>query len=54
MKKRVISLMPLLVASFIVAFPFSTAAQNREKFVISAHAGGVNAVTWPRCLTIAR
>jgi hypothetical protein len=45
MKKALISLIPLLVASFIVAFPFSTAAQNREKFVISAHAGGVNAVT---------
>ena len=45
MKKVLISLIPLLVASFIVAFPFSAAAQNREKFVISAHAGGVNAVT---------
>ena len=45
MKKGVISLIPLLVASFIIAFPFSTAAQNREKFVISAHAGGVNVVT---------
>jgi hypothetical protein len=45
MKKAVISLITLLVASFIVASPFSAAAQNREKFVISAHAGGVNAVT---------
>ncbi|HXL79526.1 MAG TPA: FecR family protein [Pyrinomonadaceae bacterium] len=45
MKKGLMSLIPLLVASFVVAFPFSTAAQNREKFVISAHAGGVNAVT---------
>ncbi len=45
MKKALVSLIPLLVASFISAFPFSAAAQNREKFVISAHAGGVNAVT---------
>ena len=45
MKKALVSSIPLLVASFIFALPFSTAAQNREKFVISAHAGGVNAVT---------
>jgi FecR protein len=45
MKKALVSLIPLLVASFILALPFSAAAQNREKFVISAHAGGVNAVT---------
>lgn len=45
MKKALISLIPLLVASFIVTLPFSAAAQNREKFVISARAGGVNAVT---------
>jgi hypothetical protein len=45
MKKALISLIPLLAAFIIVAFPFSTTAQNREKFVISAHAGGVNAVT---------
>jgi hypothetical protein len=45
MKRALISLITLLVASFIVAIPFSAAAQNREKFVISAHAGGVNAVT---------
>jgi hypothetical protein len=45
MKKALISLLPLLVASFIVVCPFSAAAQNREKFVISARAGGVNAVT---------
>lgn len=45
MKKALISFIPLLVASFIAAFPLSAAAQNREKFVISAHAGGVNAVT---------
>ncbi len=45
MKRVLISLIPLLVASFIVASPFSAAAQDREKFVISARAGGVNAVT---------
>jgi hypothetical protein len=45
MKKALISLITLLVSSFIVAIPFSAAAQNREKFVISAHAGGINAVT---------
>lgn len=45
MKRILISLIPLLVASFVVALPFSAAAQNREKFVISARAGGVNAVT---------
>lgn len=45
MKKALISLITLLVSSFIFAIPFSAAAQNREKFVISAHAGGINAVT---------
>ena len=45
MKRVLISSIPLLVAFFIVALPFPTAAQNREKFVISARAGGVNAVT---------
>lgn len=45
MKKALISLITLLVSSFVVAIPFSAAAQNREKFVISAHAGGINAVT---------
>jgi ferric-dicitrate binding protein FerR (iron transport regulator) len=45
MKKALVSSITLLVASFIVAIPFSAAAQNREKFVISAHAGGINAVT---------
>ncbi len=45
MKNALISLITLLVSSFIVAIPFSAAAQNREKFVISAHAGGINAVT---------
>jgi len=45
MKKALGSLITLLVASFIVAIPFSIRAQNRERFVISAHAGGINAVT---------
>ncbi|MEP6743154.1 MAG: FecR family protein [bacterium] len=45
MKRALSSLIPLLVASVIFASSFSAAAQNREKFVISAHAGGVNAVT---------
>lgn len=45
MKKAFISLIPLLVTSFVIASPFTAAAQNREKFVISARAGGVNAVT---------
>src|SRR5882762_8344042 len=45
MKKALGSLMTLLVASFIIAIHLYTAAQNREKFVISAHAGGINAVT---------
>lgn len=35
----------LILLSFILVLGFSAAAQNREKFVISAHAGGVNAVT---------
>lgn len=45
MKRALISLLTLLVASLIVAIPFSAAAQNREKFIISARAGGINAVT---------
>src|ERR1700741_3353495 len=45
MKKALVSLITLLVASFLIAIPFSAAAQNREKFVISARAGGINAVT---------
>jgi len=45
MKKALVSLITLLVASFVIAIPFSAAAQDREKFVISAHAGGINAVT---------
>jgi len=45
MKKALVSLITLLVASFIIAIPFSAAGQDREKFVISARAGGINAVT---------
>jgi hypothetical protein len=45
MKKALVSLITLLVTSFIIAIPFSAAGQDREKFVISAHAGGINAVT---------
>jgi hypothetical protein len=45
MKKALVSLITLLVASFLIAIPFFAAAQNREKFVISARAGGINAVT---------
>ncbi len=35
----------LFVASFVLILPPATHGQNREKFVISARAGGVNAVT---------
>lgn len=35
----------LLVAALFLGVPFLTSAQNREKFIISARAGGVNAVT---------
>ena len=35
----------LLVAAMFLAIPLNSSAQNREKFVISARAGGVNAVT---------
>lgn len=45
MKRALISLLTLLVASLIAAIPFSAGAQNREKFIISARAGGINAVT---------
>ena len=33
------------VAALLFSIPLLTSAQNREKFVISARAGGVNAVT---------
>jgi hypothetical protein len=35
----------LLSVSFIVCFSIGSSAQNREKFVISAKAGGINAIT---------
>jgi hypothetical protein len=35
----------LLVAALLLVLPLTSQAQNREKFVISARAGGVNAVT---------
>lgn len=35
----------LFVAALVLSFPLTSPAQNREKFVISARAGGVNAVT---------
>lgn len=35
----------LFVAAVVLSFSLATQAQNREKFVISARAGGVNAVT---------
>lgn len=35
----------LFVAALVLSFPLASYAQNREKFVISARAGGVNAVT---------
>jgi hypothetical protein len=35
------------VTALVLAFPLITFTQNREKFVISAKAGGVNAVTGP-------
>jgi hypothetical protein len=48
--KSVQSSILLLVAFFFLAFIPSAQAQNRERFVISAHAGGVNAVTGPAAL----
>ncbi len=45
MKKALVSLILVALASFMAASLSSTSAQNRERFVISAHAGGVNAVT---------
>jgi len=37
--------LPLFVVALIFCAPFTGRAQNREKFVISAQAGGINAVT---------
>jgi hypothetical protein len=44
-KARTILIPVLFVAAFVFSFPMVGSAQNREKFVISARAGGVNAVT---------
>lgn len=46
MKKARLTLAPaLLSAALLLVLPLTSPAQNREKFVISARAGGVNAVT---------
>jgi hypothetical protein len=46
MRKAATHLAPmLLLAALALALPATISAQNREKFVISARAGGVNAVT---------
>lgn len=42
---RTTVLVPLFIAVLILTIPLCSGAQNREKFVISARAGGVNAVT---------
>lgn len=46
MRKARPTLVPMLfVAALVLAIPLTSHSQNREKFVISAKAGGVNAVT---------
>jgi FecR protein len=46
MRKARNTLIPtLFVAALVLSLPLASHAQNREKFVISARAGGVNAVT---------
>jgi hypothetical protein len=46
MRKALPILAPsLFIAALVMAIPLTICAQNREKFVISARAGGVNAVT---------
>jgi hypothetical protein len=46
MSKAQTSLVPsLLIAALVLVLPLTSHAQNREKFVISARAGGVNTVT---------
>src|SRR5882762_1545553 len=42
---RVAVVSSLFVVAFVLSFPLKSLAQDREKFVISARAGGVNAVT---------
>jgi hypothetical protein len=44
-KARTTIIASLFVAAFVLILPAAGSAQNREKFVISARAGGVNAVT---------
>jgi hypothetical protein len=44
-KARPILAPSLFIAALLMAIPLTICAQNREKFVISARAGGVNAVT---------
>src|SRR5712691_6888782 len=46
MRKASIAFIPsLFIVAMVGCLPLATRAQNREKFVISARAGGVNAVT---------
>ncbi len=45
MRKPRTALLLALFATFALALPLSSNAQDREKFVISARAGGVNTVT---------
>jgi hypothetical protein len=46
MRKALTTLIPaLFVAALVLSLPLTSRGQNREKFVISARAGGVNAVT---------
>lgn len=46
MRKARPALAPMLfVTALVLALPLTTYSQNREKFVVSAKAGGVNAVT---------
>lgn len=51
MRKARPTFAPMLgIAALIMTFPLISFSQNREKFVISAKAGGVNAVTGPAAL----
>lgn len=44
-RARIAVMAPLFVLACVVLFPISHRAQSRDKFVISARAGGINAVT---------
>ena len=44
-KARTTLIASLFVAAFVLFLPLTGSSQNREKFVLSARAGGVNAVT---------